>query len=202
MIRNLKNNDLKKRLLEVNHLVIEENPYKIKKYLNGFLFYNCNFIKQDIQLALLGYHFIINFNKVMLEKNYYEEYKKTDMIVYKFLYNTQTKLLKEYIVFKNDIEIDTTKLLKILIMLYRILPEIKDEINDNKISDFSEEDKFYKTIFCYINFYEINMHSLIETNNINAKSFLKLLSLSKNVNHTLNNIDEFKIEKLLNNYYN
>ena len=198
MVKNIQNKNLKKRLLEVNYLKITEREYKIKKYLNGFFYKESNFDKRDIISALLAYYFMICFNKLMNEWLFFEEYKKTDIICYKYLFTVQKKLLKENIVFHNNIEIDTTRLLKILIMIYNILPEMLEEVNETHYSDFKDGQKLYKTIYNYIKYYEINFHSIIECSNVNAKSFLRILSLAKNVNK---NLDNKNIKKLLNNYY-
>lgn len=198
MVKNIHNKNLKKKLLEVNHLKISEKEYKIKKYLNGFFYKELNFDKRDIISALLAYYFMISFNKLIKESSFFEEYKKTDIICYKYLFTVQKKLLKENIVFHNHIEIDTNRLLKVLVMIYNILPEMFDEVNKTYYSDFRDGKKLFKTIYNYIKYYEINFLSIIDCSNINAKSFLRILSLSKDVNK---NLDNKNIKKLLNNYY-
>ena len=83
-------------------------------------------------------------------------------------------------------------------MIYNILPELFDDVNNTSYSDFKNGQKIYKTIYNYIKYYEINFHSIIECYNINAKSFLRILSLAKDVNK---NLDKKDIKKLLKNYY-
>lgn len=198
MIKNIQNKDLKKRLLEINCLKLNEREYKIKKYLNGFFCKESNFDKRDIISALLAYYFMISFNKIMEDDSFFCEFKKTDIICYKYLFTVQKKLLKENIVFHNNIEIDTNRLLKVLIMIYNILPEIFEEVNETCYIDFKDGQKIYKTIYNYIKHYEINFLSIIECSNVNAKSFLRILSLAKDVNK---NLDNKNIKKLLKNYY-
>lgn len=198
MVKNIYNENLKKRLLEINYLKLNEREYKTKRFLNGFIYRESNFKKRDIQSALLSYYFMINFNNLMNENIFFEEYKKTDIIVYKNLFTVQKKLLKENIIFNNYIDIDTTKLLKVLIMIYYILPEIIEEVNETIYCDFKQGQKIYKTIYNYIKYYEINFYSLIDSNTINAKSFLRILSLAKDVNE---NLDKKNLKKLIKNYY-
>ena len=198
MIKNLNNYDLKKRLLQINDLELKEKEYKIKKYLKGFIFYEFNFSKIDIQSALLGYYFIINFQKIMNEKLFFDEYKKTDIILFKHFYNVKEKLLKDSIVFNNFIEIDTTRLIKVLIMIYYILPDLESEVLETKYIDFNSAQKIYISIYSYVKFYEINLHSIIESNKINAESFLKILSIANNIN---NKLTKFEVNKLIKDYY-
>ena len=84
MIKNINNYNLKKRLLEINDSESKQKKYKIKKCLKGFIFYEFNFSKIDIQSALLGYYFIINFHKIMNQKLFFDQYKKTDIILLKY----------------------------------------------------------------------------------------------------------------------
>ena len=198
MIKNINNYNLKKRLLEINDLELKEKKYKIKKYLKGFIFYEFNFSKIDIQSALLGYYFIINFDKIMNEKLFFDQYKKTDIILLKYFYNIQNKLLKDYIVFHNHIEIDISKLIKVLIMIYYILPDIESEILETKYLELNNLQRINQSIYNYVRFYEINLHSIIETNKVNANSFLKILSIVNNIN---NKLTKCEVNKLIKNYY-